>query len=138
MKTTFLSFLLLMFLASCGPSDQQIQENAMRQMKSWIQQKASLEKQANKTENMLQSNINAYEDLIASIEAQKSKLQDIKGFKLLRTSSEKEQQIKTQVKYIRELEAKVSEFEKVIKEQRSMNESFREMITDLSRKIDGR
>lgn len=137
MRTITFSFLLIV-VASCGPSDQQIQESAMQQMKQWIEQKGDLEEQLEKQEASLEANLHAYEDLIASIVAQKSKLQDIKGFKLLRTASEKEQQIKNQVKYIRELEAKVPEFEKVIREQRSNIENFRAMITDLSREIDGR
>jgi predicted metal-dependent hydrolase len=137
MRIIVISFLLLV-VASCGPSDQQIQESAMQQMKQWIEQKGDLEEQLEKQEASLEANLHAYEDLIASIVAQKSKFQDIKGFKLLRTASEKEQQIKAQVKYIRELEAKVPEFEKVIREQQAMNESFREMITDLTKKIDGR
>lgn len=135
MRTILIYLLLGIALNSCGPSEREIQETAMAQMKMWIEEKNNLEKQAEELEIKLTSNGDAYEDLIASIEAEKVRLRDIEKFHLLRTSSEKEEQIKAHVKYIRILESKVPEFERVIEVQKQSTIELNKSILELTFKV---
>lgn len=118
MKTSKTITILFISLFGCGPSDQELQQAAAARMKVVMEQKQEAEKQINELNDIIQKNNAVYEDVVAQIVAEESRLRDIQGFQFLRTADEKEQQIKSQVKYIRELEAKKTQIEELLAGQK--------------------
>lgn len=114
----FIAIIITISLFGCGPSDQELQQAAAARMKVVMEQKQEAEKQINELNDIIQKNNAVYEDVVAQIVAEESRLRDIQGFQFLRTADEKEQQIKSQVKYIRELEAKKTQIEELLAGQK--------------------
>jgi len=136
MRVSKVVTILVISLVSCGPSDQELQQAAMAHMKSIMEQKQEVEKQINKLDSFIQKNNVFYEDLVAQIVAEESRLRDIQGFQFLRTAYEKEQQIKSQVKYIRELETKKTEIEELLAGQNEQLTQLKNHEQVLQREID--
>lgn len=130
MKNTLFICAMALLLNSCGPSEEEIKmkielanqqaenerlkvENAENQRK--IEEERIRKEQAKikaSIENLAAKKREINSDLITA----KSRLEDVKGFKLLRTSTEKEAQIREVVEIIQLLEERKQEIEEKIDE----------------------
>ena len=96
--TISLSLSLLQF-SSCGPSAEekaQMQQQHDDSIKSVVEHKYAIQNEFKDDSQKLINLHSQLENEKASLEVENAKMNDVKGFKFLRTENEKEQQIKNQ------------------------------------------
>jgi hypothetical protein len=108
-------------LTACGPSKEEMAAREKVKMDSVaVATTENLAKEQAKQDSIVASNENQIAlkqqliDLKAQLEAAMVKLNDTEQFKLLRTESEKEQQVEEQTRAVEELKAQIAEIEKQI------------------------
>ena len=126
--TILLSFFLFQ-ISSCGPSAEeraQIQQQREDSIKNAIEHKYAIENEFKESNQKLQNLRSQLENERANLEVENAKMNDLKGFKFLRTENEKEQQIKDQSLKIQSIQDNIAALEKnmtQIQEQLSSLES---------------
>lgn len=108
MKKYLLSFLLLSFITSCGPSAADIANIERAAQEELLRHQAEVERQ-NELKNMRIQ-------LKSRLAGEEAKLKSIEEFHLLRTADEKAQQVADQTRVIEKLKSQIEEVQTQIRD----------------------